>query len=142
MNDETLIGITEAARQIGISHSTLSRQVKAGQVRSHNGRVRLSEVLHDRDRNIDKSVWLLRKKIKQTKKSGAGKAKQSTVHDTSTGITPCDDLIQPIGRLLGSILSDPVDVGTDCILAGMEMIEEEVMRLRATIKQLKTRATP
>ena len=55
MNDEKLIGIREAARKVGIAHSTLSRQVTRGQVRSHGGKVKLSEVIHDRKHNLDHS---------------------------------------------------------------------------------------
>lgn len=62
MVDDPLIGITEAARRIGINHSTLSRQIKSGQVRSHDGKVRLSEVLEDRANNIDASIWDARRK--------------------------------------------------------------------------------
>jgi hypothetical protein len=64
MNDE-LMGITKAAREVGVSHSTLSRQVKAGLVRSHGGKVRLSEVLYDRANNIDASIWQGRKHAKR-----------------------------------------------------------------------------
>lgn len=60
--DDPLVGIREAARKIGINHSTLSRQVKAGLIRSHDGLVRLSEVLEDRANNIDNSLWAQRKK--------------------------------------------------------------------------------
>jgi hypothetical protein len=50
---EELISLRDAAREIGINVSTLSRQVKSGAVRSHDGKVRLSEVLEDRANNID-----------------------------------------------------------------------------------------
>ena len=127
MVEEALIGITAAARQIGLSHSTLSRQVKLGQVRSHGGKVKLSEVLYDRDRNIDKSIWMHRSKGKQPK--------------SGQYVPLSSDLIQDLGRLLGSLSDDPVDVGTDCIMIGMEMMEEEARRLRASLKQPKTSAT-
>jgi transposase-like protein len=39
-----LISISEAARKIGINKSTLSRQVDSRAVRSHGGKVVLSEV--------------------------------------------------------------------------------------------------
>lgn len=54
--DDPLIRVSEAARKIGLNRSTLSRQVKAGLIRSHNGLVRLSEVLEDRANNIDVQV--------------------------------------------------------------------------------------
>lgn len=71
MADDGLIGVTQAARELGLSHSTLSRQVKAGLIRSHDGKVRLSEVLEDRANNIDASIWQARKK------PGAGDVRQS-----------------------------------------------------------------
>lgn len=52
LRDE-LISIREAARKIGLNVSTLSRQVRDGSIRSHDGKVRLSEVLQDRAANID-----------------------------------------------------------------------------------------
>jgi hypothetical protein len=51
VSDEPLISVAEAARRSGLNRSTLSRQVNAGRVRSHNGRVLMSEVVADR-RNI------------------------------------------------------------------------------------------
>jgi hypothetical protein len=50
---DPLLSLGEAARKIGIHKSTLSRQVKSGAVRSHKGKVRLSEVLADRAANIN-----------------------------------------------------------------------------------------
>ena len=48
-----LITIAEAAKRLGINRSTLSRQIRDGQVRAHGKRVRYSEVLADRAANID-----------------------------------------------------------------------------------------
>jgi len=48
-----LISISEAARRVGVHKSTLSRQVRDGQIRSYGGKVRLAEVLEDRAANID-----------------------------------------------------------------------------------------
>jgi transposase-like protein len=56
MSDEPLISVAEAAREIGLNRSTLSRQVNAGRIRSHDGQVRLSEVLADRKAKIACSV--------------------------------------------------------------------------------------
>ncbi len=50
---DPLISISAAAREIGVHQSTLSKQVREGAVRSHDGKVRLSEVLADRAANID-----------------------------------------------------------------------------------------
>lgn len=49
------VSISEAARQIGINKSTLSRQVDSGAVRSHGGKVVISEVLADRKANLNLS---------------------------------------------------------------------------------------
>jgi len=52
-HDDELISISAAAKAIGVNRSTLSRQIADGHVRSHAGKVRLSEVLEDRIANID-----------------------------------------------------------------------------------------
>jgi hypothetical protein len=62
--DDPLISISEAARNVGINKSTLSRQVKSGAIRSYDGLVRLSEVLEDRANNIDASIWANRGKAR------------------------------------------------------------------------------
>jgi len=90
MVDDPLIGITEAARRIGINHSTLSRQIKSGQVRSHDGKVRLSEVLEDRANNIDASIWDARRRNAEPDVH----APSSPVHapdDADYGPEPDDD---------------------------------------------------
>jgi excisionase family DNA binding protein len=50
--NDGLISIREAAKALGLSHSTLSRQIAAGKVRSHGGRVRIDEVRADRNANL------------------------------------------------------------------------------------------
>ena len=50
---DPLISISAAARSIAIDRSVLGKQIKQGLVRSHDGKVRLSEVLSDRASNID-----------------------------------------------------------------------------------------
>ncbi len=50
---DPLISISAAARSIAIDRSVLGKQIKQGLVRSHDGKVRLSEVLADRAANID-----------------------------------------------------------------------------------------
>ena len=52
LRDES-VSIREAARKIGLNVSTLSRQVRNGSIRSHDGKVRLSEVLQDRAADVD-----------------------------------------------------------------------------------------
>jgi hypothetical protein len=50
---DPLISIRAAAKEAGVSHTTIMRQVNAGAIRSHDGMVRLSEVLEDRLRHIN-----------------------------------------------------------------------------------------
>jgi hypothetical protein len=151
MNDEPLIGITAAARQIGVSHSTISRQVKLGQVRSHKGKVRLSEVLQDRANNIDNTIWMFRKKNKQTK-SGPGRhavhaadnaadtAAQAVLAHTANGCPITAEMNTKLGRLL---LSDEpydlIEVGVDAALAGLEMMQTGIDQLRAALKRERER---
>lgn len=52
MADDPLVLPAEAARQLNLNRSTLSRQIANRQVRSHNGKVRVSEVREDRARNL------------------------------------------------------------------------------------------
>jgi hypothetical protein len=52
---EPFISITAAAKAEGVSRQHLHRQIKVGLVRSHGGKVRLSEVREDRARNVDAS---------------------------------------------------------------------------------------
>jgi hypothetical protein len=83
MNDDDLVGITKAAREVGISHSTLSRQVKAGLIRSHNGKVRICEVFEDRANNIDVSIWQARKHADRAAAVTAG-AQTNLSHEPCT----------------------------------------------------------
>ncbi len=50
---DPLISISAAAREIGVHQSTISKQVREGLIRAHDGKVRLSRVLADRAANID-----------------------------------------------------------------------------------------
>jgi hypothetical protein len=89
--DDPLISLTEAARRIGLNKSTLSRQVKSGAVRSHDGKVRLSEVLEDRANNIDASIWANRGKETETQQPAALHATEAVLHATD-GDVEVDDL--------------------------------------------------
>lgn len=66
MAEEPLISIAAAAREVGLNKSTLSRQVNSGAIRSHDGKVRLSEVYEDRAKNIDAAIWSNRRKKSDT----------------------------------------------------------------------------
>ena len=100
-------------------------------------------------RDSDKSIWMFREK-KPKAKSGARQAAvhgqqsddQAAVHSADavhgertmpkmTYVPLTDDLVQDLGRLLGSDRpSDPGDVGLDCIFIGTEMLEEKMKQLR------------
>lgn len=75
MADDKFISIAAAAKTIGLNKSTLSRQVKTGAIRSHGGKVRLSEVLEDRASNID---------LAQSRRRPSGAT------DATAGATPAD----------------------------------------------------
>jgi hypothetical protein len=91
--DDPLISIAAAARQVGINKSTLSRQVKAGLIRSHQGMVRLSEVLEDRANNIDKSIWLHRSKPGTTPEA-------ATVHAPLHATGDADEVEEEGGEII------------------------------------------
>jgi hypothetical protein len=141
MKDEALIGIREAARQAGIAHSTLSRQVTRGQVRSHAGKVRLSEVLYDRAHNLDPTIWMGRKKKPTKPKIGVSGATSHTgaaVHDDGAGDAPpeCRDFaperVTEFGLMLDlphDRMDDPKIVGSVMALTGIEMILGELGKL-------------
>jgi hypothetical protein len=59
---ERLISIRAAAKKVGVTDTTLGRQIRAGSIRSHAGKVRLSEVFEDRKKNVDHGYWSARKK--------------------------------------------------------------------------------
>jgi hypothetical protein len=141
MKDEALIGIRAAARQAGIAHSTLSRQVTRGQVRSHGGKVRLSEVLYDRKHNLDPTIWLGRKK-KPTKPKieatgGATSRNGATVHDDGAAHAPaCRDFaperVTEFGLMLDlphDRMTNPAIVASVMSLTGLEMILGELGKL-------------
>jgi hypothetical protein len=144
---DPLMCVAAAAREIGLNRSTLARQVNAGAIRSHGGKVRLSEVLADRAANIDSSAWVGRERTGRPPKSlrtGGGhapRAQDHAVHATTcTGIALTPDLTRDLGLVLESQdTSDQMDVGIDCVLVGLELIENEVRRLRAEVAALKAK---
>ncbi|KAB2918532.1 MAG: hypothetical protein F9K29_08175 [Hyphomicrobiaceae bacterium] len=67
-----LISIRAAAKHLDVAlhHSVLAKHVKSGQVRSHGGKVRLSEVIEDLAKNIDHSRAHRRRKPLPISSSG------------------------------------------------------------------------
>jgi hypothetical protein len=49
---EPLLSLSQAARAIGVNKSTISRQIRDGQIRSQDGKVKLSELRVDRKNNL------------------------------------------------------------------------------------------
>ena len=82
MTSEPLVSVSAAAREIGVHRSTLQSQVNAGQVRSHEGKVRLSEVLEDRAANIDLT--------RSRRRAGDGDALPMAPADQTAGQPPAD----------------------------------------------------
>lgn len=81
-NLDPLISISAAAREIGVHQSTLSKQVREGAIRSHDGRVRLSEVLADRAANID---------------LGRSGRRRGAIDDPAAAATPAPAVPEPDG---------------------------------------------
>jgi hypothetical protein len=81
MGEEPLISIAAAAREVGLNKSTLSRQVASGAIRSHGGKVKLSEVYEDRVKNIDATIWSNRPK----KTATAANPAHAPLHATPDG---------------------------------------------------------
>ena len=52
-NAADLVSIASAARAIGVNKSTLSRQIRAGKIRTWAGKVRVAEVIEDRARSLN-----------------------------------------------------------------------------------------
>ena len=117
--DDPLIGIREAARQIGINHSTLSRQVKAGLIRSHDGLVRLSEVLEDRATNIDNSLWAHRKKGGKEPASAVVHAPPDAEKVVHAPIEAGDEVVH--APLVDDEVEDEEDDETEVIVDGKAM---------------------
>lgn len=97
MADEPLITISAAALEIGVNKSTLSRQIKSGAIRSHDGKVKLSEVYEDRAKNIDAAIWSNRPK----KSSSGSSSSHDQLHATEAeGDDDGQDTIEIDGKVL------------------------------------------
>ena len=88
---DALLTLSQAAQLAGVNKSTLSRQVKAGLIRSHQGKVRLSEVLEDRERNVD----LTRSRRRQGKLDAVDEAVASAPGATRARATKPAPISQP-----------------------------------------------
>jgi hypothetical protein len=107
---EALISIRAAAKKIGITDTTLGRQIKAGSVRSHGGKVRLSEVSEDRKKNVDHGYWSARKKPagrgSETKANAARTPHAQTCRTPHAANKPIDDREPVAGYDVERILVD------------------------------------
>jgi hypothetical protein len=99
-----LISISEAAKKIGVNKSTLSRQVDSGAIRSHGGKVVLSEVLEDRVKNINLSQSRRRPKGRAAAKGTSAGATKPGPDATAPGADATggddDDLVLLDGKLV------------------------------------------
>jgi hypothetical protein len=124
MVDDPLITVAEAARKIGISHTTLGRQIKAGAIRAHGKKVRFSEVLEDRANNIDASIWEARKKAPRPAGSPNVHAPLNDVHDVHAHLA---------GDQAGDaedLVDDPVD--TAVLIDGVALPISKAKALKET----------
>lgn len=139
MSDNKPISIASAARKIGVHRSTLAKQVRQGQIRSHpGGLVYLSEVLEDRAANIDQTIWAGRQKPGSTPKVAHQSAHKATDHPwpakptyiTDEEITP--SFVRELGRMIGEKEGASLaSIGETLILIGGEIVIAEVRRLKA-----------
>lgn len=141
MNDEPLIGIREAARQIGIAHSTLSRQVTRGQMRSYGGKVRLSEIIYDRKHNLDpaRSGWGRSQRSRKSLAAEDAPLNGATVHSADRAEDDAhapgeftSETVTTYGRMLDvneDLRGDPNIVGSVMALTGVQMIISELRGL-------------
>lgn len=159
-DSDALVSIAEAARDVGVHRSTLSRQVQAGKVRSHDGKVRLSEVIADRRCKLKNAIWDGRRRAAL----GVAGALARSVHADATRIrhattaTPDatvagDDaplgprpfhigangdvpltrgLVRQLGELIGSdVPGDPSLVAYDLATTSIDICQQELARLKA-----------
>ena len=101
---DELISIAEAAKRVGVNKSTLSRQVKSGAVRSHKGKVRLSEVLEDRANNIDLSQY--RRRPRKAEAAAAAGAPASDATDADAPDAGLEDLVLVDGVMRFAALAE------------------------------------
>src|SRR5258708_7690286 len=106
---DPLMCVAAAAREIGLNRSTLARQVNAGAIRRHGGKVRLSEVYADGGAKGDSSSWIGRERTGRPPRSGDHPSVKRAQDDapavhatTCTGIALTPDLIRDLGLVLES----------------------------------------
>lgn len=81
-----MISISEAARIIGVKKSTLSRQVESGSVRSHGGKVVLTELVADRASNVN-LAQSRRRPAEPKGENGASKRPLASARDAGNTLT-------------------------------------------------------
>jgi uncharacterized small protein (DUF1192 family) len=144
---DDLVSISEAARQLGLNKSTLSRQIKAKRIRSYDGKVRLSEVRADRKANVAYLVSSRHASVHEPDPVAAS-ARPDVAPEDDAPIGPQPfaiglDILTPLtcglARRLGEMvgtenLDDFSDIGSDLISAGTAILNQEIERLRAQLK--------
>ena len=134
--DDPLISPAEAARVIGVNKSTLSRQIKAGAVRSHGGKVRLSEVLADRAANIDLTRSLRHDgSIDQVEASPSGLTADDSAPVTACVASPGATLDATADSTIGD---DGEDANATVLIDGVPVSYSEARALKESyLAQLK-----
>jgi hypothetical protein len=141
MSDD-LISISEAARRLELSTSTLSRQAKLGKIRTYGDppKVRLSEVIADRKANV---AFPPGKAVKLTQVETKPDNPSHDDDDAPIGPRPFDigafgdvpltrGLARELGRLVGAENPDDLsEVGYDLMCAGADILCQEILRLKA-----------
>jgi excisionase family DNA binding protein len=151
--DDDLVSISEAARQLKLNKSTLSRQIKAKRIRSHGGKVRISEVRADRSANIPVQIG------RNTRNNWRNEFNDSLVACTMQYSSCAND--EPVGprpficitelpltrglvRQLAELIQceapdDTAMVGEHLISIGADIMVQEIERLKAEIAALKAK---
>jgi excisionase family DNA binding protein len=151
--DDDLVSISEAARQLRLNKSTLSRQIKAKRIRSHGGKVRISEVRADRSANIPIQIG------RNTRNNSRNEFNDSLVACTMQ-YSSCTNDDEPIGprpficvtelpltrglvRQLAELIrceapDDIATVGEYLISIGTDIMVQEIERQRYAVTTLQT----
>jgi excisionase family DNA binding protein len=152
--DDDLVSISEAARQLRLNKSTLSRQIKAKRIRSHGGKVRISEVRADRSANIPIQIG------RNTRNNSRNEFNDSLVACTMQ-YSSCTNDDEPIGprpftciteipltrwlvRQLAELIQceapdDTAMVGEYLISIGADIMVQETERLKTEVAALKAK---
>jgi excisionase family DNA binding protein len=146
--DDDLVSISEAARQLRLNKSTLSRQIKAKRIRSHGGKVRISEVRADRSANIPIQIGRnTRNEFNDSLVACTMQYSSCTNDDEPIGPRPFACITElPLTRGLVRQLAEMIQceapddtamVGEYLISIGADIMVQDIERLKAEVAALK-----